>query len=394
LTIFWVKILSESLCRQAAGFKTANSQKTRRVVSECFLRRNYSGDRGAFCEFAELEIGEIRMLNEKKVLFSGMQATGNLTLGNYLGALKNWVTLCEEYECFYSVVDMHSITIRQDPAILRKRARSLLTIYIAAGIDPEKNCIYYQSHVSGHAELAWILNCFTYMGELNRMTQFKDKAAKHADNINAGLFTYPVLMAADILLYQADVVPVGVDQMQHLELTRDIAQRFNAVYGDVFTIPEAYIGKVGARIMSLQDPSRKMSKSDENPNASIYLMDDADTVMRKCKRAVTDSEAQVLYREEQPGIRNLIDIYSACTGKTPQEVEREFDGKGYSEFKPAVGEAVNSVLKPLQQRCQELSKDKAYIDSIIKNNAEKAQYVSTKTLRKVQRKVGFPDRIR
>ena len=254
------------------------------------------------------------MLNEKKVLFSGMQATGNLTLGNYLGALKNWVNLCEEYECFYSVVDLHSITVRQDPTVLRQRARKLLTIYIAAGLDPEKNCIYYQSHVSGHAELAWILNCFTYMGELNRMTQFKDKSAKHADNINAGLFTYPVLMAADILLYQADVVPVGVDQMQHLEITRDIAERFNNIYGNVFTIPEAYIGKVGAKIMSLQDPSKKMSKSDENPNGSIYLMDDPDTVMRKFKRAVTDSEACVRYCDGQPGIHNLIDIYCACTG--------------------------------------------------------------------------------
>ena len=334
------------------------------------------------------------MINGKKVLYSGMQATGNLTLGNYLGALKNWVDLCEEYECFYGVVDLHSITVRQDPSVLRQRARNLLTIYMAAGLDPEKNCLYYQSHVSGHAELSWILSCFTYMGELNRMTQFKDKAAKHADNINAGLYTYPVLMAAYILLYQADVVPVGIDQMQHLELTRDVAQRFNGVYGDVFTIPQAYIGKVGAKIMSLQDPSKKMSKSDENPNASIYLMDDPDTIMRKCKRAVTDSEAQILYREEQPGIRNLIDIYSACTGKKPEEVVKEFDGKGYGEFKMAVGEAVISVLKPLQDRCEALSKDKAYIDSMIKANAEKAGYVAAKTLRKVQRKVGFPDRVR
>lgn len=334
------------------------------------------------------------MINDKKVLFSGMQATGNLTLGNYLGALKNWVTLSDEYECFYSVVDMHSITVRQDPATLRKRARALLTLYIAAGLDPEKNCIYYQSHVSGHAELAWILNCFTYMGELNRMTQFKDKSAKHADNINAGLFTYPVLMAADILLYQADVVPVGIDQMQHLELTRDIATRFNNIYGDVFTIPDAYIGKVGAKIMSLQDPAKKMSKSDENPNGSIYLMDDTDTIMRKCKRAVTDSEACVAYRDEQPGVKNLIDIYSACTGKTPAEVVREFEGRGYGDFKMAVGESVISVLKPLQDRVKELEKDKSYIDSVIKNNSEKAQYFANKTLRKVQKKVGFPERIR
>ncbi|MDO4312534.1 MAG: tryptophan--tRNA ligase [Eubacteriales bacterium] len=334
------------------------------------------------------------MIGDKKVLFSGMQATGNLTIGNYLGALKNWVSLSDEYECFYSVVDMHSITVRQNPAELRKRARALLTLYIAAGLDPKKNCIYYQSHVSGHAELAWILNCFTYMGELNRMTQFKDKSAKHADNINAGLFTYPVLMAADILLYQADVVPVGIDQMQHLELTRDVAQRFNNIYGNVFTVPEAYIGKVGAKIMSLQDPSKKMSKSDENPNASIYLMDDPDTVMRKCKRAVTDSEAQILYRDEQPGVKNLIDIYSACTGKTPEEVVKEFDGKGYGEFKLAVGESVVSVLKPLQDEVARLNQDKAYIDGIIKENAEKANYYAMKTLRKVQKKVGFPERIR
>ena len=334
------------------------------------------------------------MIGDQKILFSGMQATVNLTLGNYLGALKNWVNLADEYTTFFSVVDMHSITVRQDPAELRRRARALLTLYIAAGLDPEKNCIYYQSHVSGHAELAWILNCFTYMGELNRMTQFKDKAAKHADNINAGLFTYPVLMAADILLYQADVVPVGKDQLQHLEITRDIAQRFNAIYGDVFTIPEPYMGKAGAKIMSLQDPAKKMSKSDENPNASIYLMDDKDTILRKFKRAVTDSEAQVRYREEQPGIRNLIDIYGVCTKKTPEEVEREFDGRGYGDFKMAVGEAVAAELAPLQARVAELSKDKAYIDSVIKNNAEKAEYYANKTLRKVQKKIGFPERIR
>ena len=334
------------------------------------------------------------MINDKKVLFSGMQATGNLTLGNYLGALKNWVTLSDEYECFYSVVDMHSITVRQDPATLRKRARALLTLYIAAGLDPKKNCIYYQSHVSGHAELSWILNCFTYMGELSRMTQFKDKSAKHADNINAGLFTYPVLMVADILLYQADVVPVGIDQMQHLELTRDIAIRFNNIYGDVFTVPEAYIGKVGAKIMSLQEPSKKMSKSDENPNGSIYLMDDPDTIMRKCKRAVTDSEACIAYRDEQPGLKNLLDIYCACTEKTTDEALREFEGKGYGDLKMAVGEAVVSVLKPLQDEVARLEKDKSYIDSIIKENAEKASYFANKTLRKVQRKVGFPDRIR
>ncbi|WP_066719870.1 tryptophan--tRNA ligase [Clostridium sp. Marseille-P299] len=334
------------------------------------------------------------MLDGKKILFSGMQATGNLTLGNYLGALKNWLTLNNEYECFFSVVDLHSITVRQDPAELRKRARTLLTLYIAAGLDPEKNCIYYQSHVSAHSELSWILNCFTYMGELNRMTQYKDKAAKHADNINAGLFTYPVLMASDILLYQTDVVPVGADQMQHLEITRDIAERFNNIYGDVFTIPEAYVGKVGARIMSLQDPTKKMSKSDENVNASIYLLDDPDTIIRKFKRAVTDSGSEILYSDEKPGIRNLIDIYSVCTGKTVDEVVKEFDGKGYGEFKLAVGESVVDVLKPIQDRMNELSKDKAYLDGIIKANAEKANYFANKTLRKVQKKIGFPERIR
>ena len=323
-----------------------------------------------------------------------MQATGNLTLGNYLGALKNWVSLNEDYECYYCVVDEHSITVRQNPAELRQRARALLTLYIAAGLDPEKNCIYYQSHVSGHAELAWILNCYTYMGELQRMTQFKDKSAKHADNINAGLFTYPVLMAADILLFQADVVPVGIDQMQHLELTRDIAQRFNGIYGDVFKIPEAYLGKVGAKIMSLQDPTKKMSKSDENLNASIYLMDDPDTIIRKFKRAVTDSDNEIRYAAEKPGISNLIDIYRATTGKSVEEVEREFAGRGYGDFKLAVGEAVVDILKPLQDRVAELSKDKAYIDGIIKNNGERASYVANKTLRKVQKKIGFPERIR
>lgn len=334
------------------------------------------------------------MIDGKKTLFSGMQATGTLTLGNYLGALKNWVKISDEYISFYSVVDLHSITVRQNPAELRKRARNLLTLYIAAGLDPVKNCIYYQSHVPAHAELSWILNCFTYVGELNRMTQFKDKSQKNADNINAGLYTYPVLMAADILLYQADMVPVGNDQLQHLEITRDIAERFNNIYGDVFTIPEAYIGETGAKIMSLQEPTKKMSKSDENPNASIFLMDDADTIIRKFKRAVTDSGSEIIYSDEKPGIKNLIDIYSSMTGKKPVEVEKEFAGKGYGDFKLAVGEAVASGLKPVQDRFYELSEDKAYIDSIIKENAEKANYYAIKTLRKVQKKVGFPERIR
>ena len=331
------------------------------------------------------------MNKDHKVLYSGMQATGNLTIGNYLGALKNWVNLADEYECYYGVMDLHSLTVRQNPPEFRKHARELMMLYIAAGIDPEKNCLYLQSTVPCHAELAWILNCYTYMGELNRMTQFKDKAAKHADNINAGLFTYPVLMAADILLYQTDVVPVGVDQLQHLEICRDIAQRFNGIYGDVFTIPEPYIGKVGAKVMSLQDPAKKMSKSDENPNASIYLLDDPDTIRRKCKRAITDSEATIAYRDEQPGLKNLFDIYCACTGKTPDEAVMEFAGCGYGQVKEAVGEAVVEVLSPLQAKMKELEKDKSYLDGIIKQNAERAYYSATKTLRKVKKKVGLTE---
>ena len=331
---------------------------------------------------------------KKPIIFSGIQPSGTLTLGNYIGALRNFSLLQDDYDCIYCVVDMHAITVRQDPAALRRRCQELVAIYLASGLDPEKSLIYCQSHVSGHAELGWILDCFTYMGELNRMTQFKDKSAKHADNINAGLYTYPVLMAADILLYQTNLVPVGVDQKQHLEICRDIAQRFNGIYGDVFTIPEAYVGKVGAKIQSLQDPSKKMSKSDENVNGSIYLTDDADTIIRKFKRAVTDSEGCVRYCDEQPGIKNLINIYSACTGKTPEEVEREFDGKGYGDFKTAVGEAVVSILKPIQQKQTDLLNNKDYVDQIIKTNAEKAGYVANKTLRKVQKKVGFPERIR
>ena len=334
------------------------------------------------------------MLGENKVLYSAMQSTGTLTLGNYMGALDNWVKLADEYQTFYAIADLHSLTVRQDPADIRKRARDLYILYVAAGLDPEKNCIYYQSHVGAHAELSWILNCFTYMGELNRMTQFKDKAAKHSDNINAGLYTYPVLMAADILLYQADVVPVGADQKQHLEITRDIANRFNSIYGDVFTVPEPYIGKATAKIMSLQDPTKKMSKSDENPNASILLMDDPDTIMRKFKRAVTDSDAQIIYKEDKPGIMNLINIYSSITGKTVEEVEKEFDGKGYGDFKMAVGESVVNKLKPLQDRFYDLQKNKDYINSYIKENDEKAAYFANKTLRKAQKKVGLLERIR
>lgn len=332
------------------------------------------------------------MLNGKKILYSGMQATGTLTLGNYLGALKNWVSLNEEYECIYGVMDLHSLTVRQVPADFRKNARSLYALYVAAGLDPEKNCIYYQSHVPAHVQLGWLLGCFTYMGELNRMTQFKDKASKHADNINAGLYTYPVLMAADILLYQADVVPVGQDQKQHLEITRDIAQRFNSIYGEVFTVPEAYIPKAGAKIMSLQDPLKKMSKSDENVNAAVLLLDDKDSVIRKFKRAVTDSDAVVRYGEDKPGISNLMNIYSCVTGKDASAIEREFDGKGYGEFKLAVGEAVADELAPLQARYGELMTDKAYLDAMIRQNDEKAAAYAGKTLRKAYKKVGLTER--
>ena len=334
------------------------------------------------------------MEKEKKILYSGMQATGTLTLGNYLGALKNWVNLCDEYECFYGVMDLHSLTVRQNPTEFRQNARKLYALYVAAGLDPEKNCIYYQSHVPAHAQLGWVLDCFTYMGELNRMTQFKDKAAKHADNINAGLYTYPVLMAADILLYQADVVPVGIDQKQHLEITRDIAERFNNLYGEVFTVPEAYFGKNSAKVMSLQDPTRKMSKSDENVNATIMLLDDKDTIIRKFKRAVTDSEAEVRYGEDKPGISNLMDIYGCVTGKTNDEITAEFAGKGYGDFKLAVGEAVADELAPLQKRYEELLKDNAYIENCIKENDAKAAYFANKTLRKVHKKIGLTEMIR
>ena len=323
-----------------------------------------------------------------------MQPSGVITLGNYLGALNNWTKLQDEYDCLYCIVDMHAITVRQDPVKLRKQAKDLLVQYLAVGLDPEKNIIYYQSHAPQHAELAWILNCYTYMGELNRMTQFKDKCAKHADNINAGLFTYPVLMAADILLYQADLVPVGEDQRQHLEITRDIAGRFNSVYGDTFTIPEAYIGKVGAKIMALQEPEKKMSKSDENQNNIITLMDDPKVIMNKIKRAVTDSENEVRYSEEKPGISNLLGIYCAVTGSSIEAAEREFAGAGYGTFKTAVGEAVVANLEPIQKRVKELESNKDYLDAVIKNGADRAGQIAERTLAKVQKKVGFPPRIK
>lgn len=335
------------------------------------------------------------MEKEKKVLYSGMQATGYLTIGNYIGALKNWVNLHEEYDCFFGVMDLHSLTVRQNPTEFRQNARRIYTQYVAAGLDPKKNCIYFQSHVPQHAELGWILDCFTYMGELNRMTQFKDKSAKHADNINAGLYTYPSLMAADILLYQSDLVPIGADQKQHLELCRDIAERMNNIYGDIFTVPEGYFPKAGARIMSLQEPTKKMSKSDENVNATIYLVDDRDTIIRKFKKAVTDSDAEVRFdRENKPGVSNLMEIYGVVTDKTMEEVEREFAGKGYGDFKLAVGESVADMLAPFHEKCAEFEKDKTFIDECIKENADKASYYANKTLRKVHKKLGLVERVR
>ncbi|MDD3765576.1 MAG: tryptophan--tRNA ligase [Eubacteriales bacterium] len=331
-------------------------------------------------------------MEDKKIIFSGVQASGFLTLGNYIGALRNWAKLQDDYNCLFCVVDQHSITVRQKPADLRKNAMDILKLYIASGIDPHKNILFFQSHVPQHVELAWVLNCNTYMGELQRMTQFKDKASRHSDNINAGLFTYPVLMAADILLYQTDVVPVGNDQKQHLELTRDIAQRFNNIYGDVFKVPEPYIGSVGARVMSLQDPTKKMSKSDSNPNGYIAMLDDPDTIVRKIKRAVTDSESEVAYREGKDGINNLLNIYSAVADKTIDEAVAEFSGKGYGDFKVAVAEAVVECLRPVQQKFNELSKDKGYIESIYKEGAARAERMAARTLRKVYKKIGFIER--
>lgn len=330
-----------------------------------------------------------QIIERKKRIFSGMQPSGELTLGNYLGALKNWIKLQDEYDCMYSIMNMHAITVRQDPAELRKRSLEVLMQYIACGIDPEKSILYFQSHVSAHAELAWILSCNTQMGELSRMTQFKDKSKKHADNINAGLFTYPVLMAADILLYQADLVPVGHDQLQHIELTRDIANRFNFHYGETFTVPEPYIGKTGARVMSLQSPENKMSKSDPNPNGYIWLLDSEEVIIKKFKRAVTDSDTEIRAGEDKPGITNLLTIYAAVTGKTIEEAEKEFSGFGYGNFKQAVGEAVASELAPVREKFAQLQSDKAYVEDIYKKGAETAAKIAAKTLRKVYKKVGF-----
>ena len=331
-------------------------------------------------------------MDDKKIIFSGTQPSGVLTLGNYLGAIRNWVSLQHDYNCIYAMMDLHSITVRQVPADLRRRTLEVLALYISCGLDPEKNIMFIQSHNPRHAELAWVLNCYTYMGELQRMTQFKDKAAKHADNINAGLFTYPVLMAADILLYQADYVPVGKDQMQHIEICRDIAGRFNALYGDVFKIPEGLLPKAGAKIMSLQEPTKKMSKSDENPKAYISMMDDMNVIAKKIKSAVTDSEGVIEYREGddlKAGINNLISIMSAVTGKSVDTIVSEYSGKGYGAFKSDVAEAVVECIRPIREEYDRISKDKAYLQGICEQGAEKAIKIADRTLKKVYKKVGF-----
>ena len=326
----------------------------------------------------------------KKTMLSGIQPSGDLHLGNYLGAIKNWVERTEEFDNFYFLADMHTITVRQTPADLRRRTLEQLAQYIACGLDPEKNTLFIQSHVHQHAELGWVLNCYTMFGELSRMTQFKDKSAKHKDNINGGLFTYPALMAADILLYQPDFVPVGEDQKQHVELCRNIVQRFNGIYGEVFKMPEPYIPKAGKRVMGLSEPTAKMSKS--APEGCVFLMEKPEDIARKFKRAITDCDTENCVRyapEEKPGVANLMNIYSAVTGKTTEEIEREFEGKGYGKFKPAVGEAVIETLRPIREEALRILQDKAYLETVYKNGAERASRVAEKTLRKVYKKVGF-----
>lgn len=331
------------------------------------------------------------MSEQKKVIFSGVQPSGLATLGNYIGAFKNWKTLQDEYNCIYSIVDLHAITVRQDPAEFRKKIRTLVTLYLAVGLDPEKNIICRQSQIPAHTELAWILNCYTYAGELSRMTQFKEKSQKHQENINAGLYTYPVLMTADILLYQTDLVPVGEDQKQHLELARTVATRFNNIYGDVFKVPEVYIPKIGAKIMGLQTPTKKMSKSeDDNQNNCIYLLDDLKQIKNKIKRSVTDSENIIKASDEKPGITNLLNIYCSITGKSIKEAEEQFSGiSGYGVFKEAVADAVVEEIRPIQERFNQLYNEKEYVNSVMIKGAEKANYLAQKTLNKVKNKIGL-----
>ncbi len=326
---------------------------------------------------------------KKKVIFSAIQPSGTITLGNYIGALKNWVKLQDDYNCIFAVADLHAITVRQEPKKFRQNILEAYALLLACGIDTDKSIFFIQSHVHTHAELAWILNCYTQFGELSRMTQFKDKSQKHADNVNAGLFTYPSLMAADILLYQADLVPVGIDQKQHLELARNIAERFNGIYGKTFTVPGGYITKVGAKIMSLQDPTKKMSKSDENVNSWVAVLDEPDAIMRKFRRAVTDSEAVVRVGEGKDGINNLIGIMSAVTGKTSEQIELEFEGKGYGDFKNAVGEAVAEELRPIRERFKDYISDKDYLAEKYRQGAELALKLSQRTLDKAFKKIGY-----
>ena len=328
-------------------------------------------------------------MSEKKRVLSCIQPSGMLTLGNYLGALKNWLKMQEEFDCTYAVADLHAITVRQDPQKFRGQIYSTYALLLALGLDPQKSTLFIQSHLPEHTALTWLLASCTQFGELSRMTQFKAKSAVHTDNINVGLFAYPVLMAADILLYQPDFVPVGADQKQHLEIARDIAMRFNRVYGDVFKVPEPYIPTVAARVMSLQDPTKKMSKSDENVNSFVAILDDRDTVIRKFKRAVTDSEASVRFSEDKPGVSNLITIYSAVTGKTTAEVEREFDGRGYGDFKLAVGEAVADELAPIKERYEKIIADKAELERIFRDGDARAESVARKTYFKAMKKMGF-----
>lgn len=325
----------------------------------------------------------------KKVIFSGIKPSGDLTLGNYLGAIKNWVKLQEEYECYFCVVDLHAITVKQEPKDLRKRTLEILAIYIASGIDPEKNTLFIQSHVPAHSEASWLLTCSTYMGELSRMTQYKDKSKNSGESISAGLFNYPVLMAADILLYQTDLVPVGKDQLQHLEIARDIGERFNRTYSDTFVIPEPYIPKAGAKIMDLQDPSKKMSKSEENVNGYILIMDPPEVIRKKVNRAVTDSLGVVKYNDEQLGVKNLMTILTTITGMSTQEIEEKYEGLGYAQFKNDVAEAIVAELQPIQIKIKEYTGNKAYLEEIYKKGSEKANYVANKTLRKMQKKIGF-----
>lgn len=330
------------------------------------------------------------MENERKRILSGIQPSGDLTLGSYLGAIRNWAALAEEYDCYYMLADMHTITVRQVPAELRRHTLTQVAAYIASGLNPEKNVLFVQSHVPAHAQLGWVLDCYTMFGELSRMTQFKDKSARNADNINAGLFTYPALMAADILLYQADLVPVGGDQKQHVEICRDIAGRFNAVYGNVFKIPQPYIPRIGARVMSLTSPKNKMSKSDSDPNGCVYMLEKPENILRKFKKAVTDSDASVHYdKEQKPGVSNLMQIYSAATGDSFEAIERAFDGQGYGAFKKAVGEAVVELLRPIREETERLLADKTYLESVYRAGAEKASLVASRTLSKVYKKVGF-----